>query len=771
MDSASWGESDASPHYKTPRGTRAFKLDQNSPAVIYGNSPGSRSEKGAGEAMVGRHVRKLFGNKMYEGVVQSYDPQVSWYHIKYEDSDEEEVDLEELQDILIDNSFKLKKNQVQEKLVKLSKSDLHLGSMNQVCLRKRKRSTTNLPQESESDDMADFPMGMAVRTRQFVDKGLSRRGRSSCERVENPPLGKRNRRSSLVYSDGVDRRHVGRTGFESSVSRCVSFNETEQIVRHERMKPLKWPKIRRDRCKPKPALNWIKRAQQEWHLSEECIDLLTRMGADVHVDEVLDERQILCVKECQRAYYNEWVKHDELEREKIKRKGRGSGIYGKLGINNAIRIAERSMEGKKINTGILVGHVPGIPVSLQLQVRGELSCLGLHQPKNRVACVHIVDLAEHKVEGMSVPIALSVVVSRSKNVGHESMDEMIYQENRGGNINQRDVDRMRYRCYRIDQGLANCHRFGIPIRIIRQVNDNSCVLRCRYSYEGLWHVTEAWSDSYRVGSMKFRFVKISEGNMDKSIVKLRPKEQVLCEDISFGMEATQIPVVNDVDDVLPPGVVSGTLGTGNLSNSQHTDDSFQYTSQYVYHPSVRAPRTPNLPPVQDPHALVEKLNMCSPYIVQKFAKLPLLNQRRSLLYECGSWCSCHLGSDCYYAVTERGIKFQLQVFRTVGKGWGIRTLEFIPAGAFVTTYTGVIIPHEDLVVSSGRSEYMFDMCRRTDMSDDNQFLDNHRSDIKVRLLLESNQGKLIELITPRIAVNGWDSYKCTFSDLMFGLLY
>lgn len=733
MENTPGEELDAAPHYKNRKGCRVPKTSQNSPIVSHRRSQNCRGLQGFGEVMVGRNVRKLFGNRMYEGVVQSYDPQVSWYHVKYEDSDEEEVDSKELQAILVDGGFEAERSRVHGKLMSFSKPNAHTSNLNQHSSRKRKRSITDSIQKCCRNNTAKSPRRVAIRNRRLLDKGSNRPGRPSRERIKKPSLAKGRRRSTQVDMDvdGVDRKPAGRGGSRNSVSKSVSLDQTGKQLRHERMKPLQWPEVKIETCKSKPVLNLIDRAKKEWHLSEECISLLSKLPADIHVDEVLDEQHVVCVKKCQRAYYEEWMKHDELEREKIKRKGRGSGIYGKMGINNAIRIAERSMEGKKINTGILVGHVPGIPVNLQLQVRGELSCLGLHRPKNRVACVDIVDLVGSTAEGQPVPLALSVVVSRSKNVQPDSLHEMIYQENRGGVLTQRNVDRARYRSYRIDQGLVNCHRFGTPIRIIRQVNDSSCVLKCRYSYEGLWHVTEAWSDSHMLGSMKFRFARISTGIVGKSIVKLRPREQVLCEDISFGMEAIRIPVVNDVDDVLPPGLASRALGVGNSASLQHSNDSFQYTSRYVYHPSVRVPRTPNLPPVQDPHALIEKLNMCSPYIVQKLAKIPLLNQRRCLLYECGSWCCCPLGNECHYAVTERGIKFQLQVFRTVGKGWGIRALEYIPAGAFVTTYTGVIIPHEDPRVSAGRSEYLFDMCRRTDMSDDNRFLDKHRSDIKV----------------------------------------
>jgi hypothetical protein len=42
-------------------------------------------------------------------------------------------------------------------------------------------------------------------------------------------------------------------------------------------------------------------------------------------------------------------------------------------------------------------------------------------------------------------------------------------------------------------------------------------------------------------------------------------------------------------------------------------------------------------------------------------------------------------------VVGRGVRARLQVFKTLGRGWGVRTLDGLRAGAFVCEYTGNIM--------------------------------------------------------------------------------
>ncbi|XP_057515841.1 histone-lysine N-methyltransferase SUVR4 isoform X3 [Amaranthus tricolor] len=74
---------------------------------------------------------------------------------------------------------------------------------------------------------------------------------------------------------------------------------------------------------------------------------------------------------------------------------------------------------------------------------------------------------------------------------------------------------------------------------------------------------------------------------------------------------------------------------------------------------------------------------CSGHSVRKFIK------------ECWSKCGCSM--QCGNRVVQRGITRNLQVFRTTeGKGWGLRTLEDLPRGAFICEYVGEVVTNTEL---------------------------------------------------------------------------
>lgn len=59
------------------------------------------------------------------------------------------------------------------------------------------------------------------------------------------------------------------------------------------------------------------------------------------------------------------------------------------------------------------------------------------------------------------------------------------------------------------------------------------------------------------------------------------------------------------------------------------------------------------------------------------------------IYECNS--RCHCGYDCPNRVVQKGIRYDLCIFRTNdGRGWGVRTLEKIRKNSFVMEYVGEV---------------------------------------------------------------------------------
>ncbi|KAM0879241.1 hypothetical protein ACQ4PT_034376 [Festuca glaucescens] len=88
---------------------------------------------------------------------------------------------------------------------------------------------------------------------------------------------------------------------------------------------------------------------------------------------------------------------------------------------------------------------------------------------------------------------------------------------------------------------------------------------------------------------------------------------------------------------------------------------------------------------------------CQGHLVRKFIK------------ECWSKCGCNM--ECGNRVVQRGITCNLQVFFTgEGTGWGLRTLDELPKGAFVCEYAGEILTctemHERAVENMQNDRYV-----------------------------------------------------------------
>ncbi|KAK4425425.1 Histone-lysine N-methyltransferase SUVR4 [Sesamum alatum] len=68
---------------------------------------------------------------------------------------------------------------------------------------------------------------------------------------------------------------------------------------------------------------------------------------------------------------------------------------------------------------------------------------------------------------------------------------------------------------------------------------------------------------------------------------------------------------------------------------------------------------------------------------------------RNFIKEC--WYKCGCSMKCSNRVVQQGIKAKLQVFMTPEpKGWGLRTLEDLPKGAFICEYVGEVVTNREL---------------------------------------------------------------------------
>ena len=76
-------------------------------------------------------------------------------------------------------------------------------------------------------------------------------------------------------------------------------------------------------------------------------------------------------------------------------------------------------------------------------------------------------------------------------------------------------------------------------------------------------------------------------------------------------------------------------------------------------------------------------------------------------YECNALCACSRRL-CHNRVAQTELKWPLELFKTHGKGWGVRTLVDIPQNEFVCTYAGAM--HDDKAAKRIRNDNYFADC-------------------------------------------------------------
>ncbi|KAG8648392.1 hypothetical protein MANES_09G187800v8 [Manihot esculenta] len=147
---------------------------------------------------------------------------------------------------------------------------------------------------------------------------------------------------------------------------------------------------------------------------------------------------------------------------------------------------------------------------------------------------------------------------------------------------------------------------------------------------------------------------------------------LVCEDISYGEEDIPIPVTNMID---PPIAPTGLKYT----NSIHIATNLSIPSS----PSGCNCKGNCTNPKSCSCALLNGSDF--PYVRKDGGRLI---EPKDVVFECGPRCRC--GPKCINRISQRGLKYRLEVYRTLKKGWAVRSWDFIPSGAPVCEYTGIL---------------------------------------------------------------------------------
>ena len=95
---------------------------------------------------------------------------------------------------------------------------------------------------------------------------------------------------------------------------------------------------------------------------------------------------------------------------------------------------------------------------------------------------------------------------------------------------------------------------------------------------------------------------------------------------------------------------------------------------------------------------------CYPNRYNKYGRLKD-TKNRSYIYECFPKCSCDYNI-CTHRVVQKGSKCSLCIFKTIKKGWGVKTLEDIAKGTYISEYCGEIITREEFNNRAASKDYI-----------------------------------------------------------------
>ncbi|KAF5735119.1 histone-lysine N-methyltransferase H3 lysine-9 specific SUVH8-like [Tripterygium wilfordii] len=173
----------------------------------------------------------------------------------------------------------------------------------------------------------------------------------------------------------------------------------------------------------------------------------------------------------------------------------------------------------------------------------------------------------------------------------------------------------------------------------------------------------------------------------KQSKKFKVRKGICVDDISLGKEPIPISAVNTIDDEKPP--------------------SFEYVTCMMYPDWYHS-----LPPkgCDCLNGCLESGKCCC--VAKNGGEIPYnhngaIVEAKSLVYECGPSCKCP--HSCHNRVSQLGIKFQLEIFKTESRGWGVRSLDFIPSGSFICEYAGELLEENEAEKRTGNDEYLFDI--------------------------------------------------------------
>ncbi|XP_076946382.1 histone-lysine N-methyltransferase, H3 lysine-9 specific SUVH4-like [Bidens hawaiensis] len=345
------------------------------------------------------------------------------------------------------------------------------------------------------------------------------------------------------------------------------------------------------------------------------------------------------------------------------------------------------------------GHLPGVDVGYQFYSRAEMVALGLHSHwLNGIDYMGLSYKTMEGFKGYTFPIAIAIVLSGQYEDDQDNYEDIVYTGQGGNHFTGGKHQFKNQEMSRGNLALKNSMEQSIPVRVIRgHTGGNHFKI---YTYDGLYTVSEFWPAEGVSGFVVYKYrlkrlegqpiltsnqVQYSNGRSRASV----KAPQLVSLDITEGQEDMHIPVINAIDDA--------------------TITRFTYTKYNQVLSNLKLP--PNADGC-DCKGFCKNSKTCScarlngadfPYVRSNGGRLI---EAKDVVFECGPNCGC--GPGCINRISQGGIKYQLEIFRTKDRGWAVKTKDFIPSGAPVCEYIGELRRTNELD-NVAENDYIFEI--------------------------------------------------------------
>jgi len=375
---------------------------------------------------------------------------------------------------------------------------------------------------------------------------------------------------------------------------------------------------------------------------------------------------------------------------------------GKRNSTTARKVAMKlEMEGKWVNKSKRIGPVPGVEIGDVFYSAAEMNVIGLH---------HQFQGGIDFLKGLDGKLyATSILDSGRYDNVMKSFDSFTYT-GQGGNPGVGCTVPKDQKLTRGNLALKNSLEARKPVRVIRGFKRSSESL---YIYCGVYLVKDYWQKRGKFGKLVFRFSferilgqpKLTLEEFSK-LRKSKSQKNISCvNDISQGKKKipsraanANISCVNDISqgkEKLPIRVVN--------AKDVERPPFFHYIANIIY-PKFYKLFTPIGCDCVD-GCLDSNKCFCAMRNGGEISydSKGLIVKKKSLVYECGPSCKC--SSSCMNRVSQLDGRFKLEIFKTELKGWGVRTLSYIPSGSFICEYIGEILHDEEAKRRINRDNY------------------------------------------------------------------